>query len=229
MNDLNRLRAEYEARKSRFSGDNRYSLANPSYSFSVQQRRRSLARLLRQFQMDLGLQNRILEIGCGCGGVLDEFQQLDAVPESLFGIDLLFDRLEDAHLRLPAAGISNADGQNLPFPADSFNLVLQYTAFSSVLDPAIKQNMASDMLRVLKHNGSILWYDFWWNPVNRQTRGIKTKEIKQLFQGCSYTFQRITLAPPIARRVIPMAWRFGVFLESLCFLNSHYLAIIHKR
>lgn len=228
MNDLDRLRAEYESRKSRFPGDDRYSLANRAYAFAIQQRQRSLLKLLRKLdQVDLSNKD-ILEIGCGSGGVLDEFCKLGVKSESIYGIDLLFDRLEVAHQRLPAAGISNADGQNLPFPEDSFDLVLQYTAFSSILDPLIKKNMAADILRVLKQGGSIIWYDFWWNPTNRQTRGITPREITKLFPNCKSRFSKITLAPPIARRVVPISWKLAAFLESVTFMNSHYLAIIKK-
>jgi len=143
-------------------------------------------------------------------------------------VDLLFNRLPEANHKLPLAGLSCADGQHLPFPAASFDFVLQYTAFSSVLDPAIKNQMATEMLRVLKPQGIIIWYDFWLNPGNPQTRGIRPAEIRQLFPGCTYYFHKITLAPPLARRVVPVSWGFATFLESLKFLNSHYLTIITK-
>jgi hypothetical protein len=48
----------------------------------------------------------------------------------------------------------------------------------------------------------ILRYDFRLNPTNPQTRGIRPKEIKRLFPGCAFEFHKITLAPPLARRII---------------------------
>ena len=42
---------------------------------------------------------------------------------------------------------------------------------------------------------------FWLNPTNPQTRGVRPAEIRQLFPGCSFKFERITLAPPITRRL----------------------------
>ena len=42
--------------------------------------------------------------------------------------------------------------------------------------------MAEEMVRVLrKPDGLIVWYDFWLNPTNKQTRGIRPTEIKKLF------------------------------------------------
>jgi SAM-dependent methyltransferase len=143
-------------------------------------------------------------------------------------IDLLHDRLHNAHQQLPGSKFTNADGQSLPFSANEFDLLLQFTAFSSILDPRIKRNMADEMLRVLKPDGAILWYDFWWNPTNPHTAGIKPKEIKAFFPGCNITLRKITLAPPIARRVVPLSWPLALVLESLKIFNSHYLAVIKK-
>jgi len=82
------------------------------------------------------------------------------------------------------------------------------------------------MLRVVNGHGMILWYDFWLNPTNPQTRGIRPGEIKRLFPNCRYEFHRITLAPPIARRIVPISWMLALFLENLKIFNTHYLVAI---
>ena len=82
------------------------------------------------------------------------------------------------------------------------------------------------MMRVVKAGGLILSYDFWLNPTNPQTRGIRPSEIRRLFPGCRFEFQRITLAPPIARRSVPISWLLSAFLEKLSLFNSHYLVAI---
>ena len=104
------------------------------------------------------------------------------------------------------------------------------TAISSILDPQIRRNICAELLRVLrspdlgsgKPGGMILWYDFWLNPVNPQTRGVRPAEIKRLFPNCSFEFHKITLAPPIARRVVPVSWILAYGLERLAIFNSHY-------
>jgi hypothetical protein len=69
----------------------------------------------------------------------------------------------------------------------------------------------------------------WLNPANPQTRGIRPVEIRRLFPGCHFTFERITLAPPIARRLASFSWGLCMFLESLKIFNiipfgdTHYL------
>jgi SAM-dependent methyltransferase len=232
--DIARLRDEYEDRKNRLAGSDLYSWFNPSNLFAVHQRQRSVLEVLKSHgYADLG-QFSILEMGCGGGGVLTEFLNFGALPEKLYGVDLLPDRLLHAYHRLSGSNFANADGQALPFPAQAFDLVLQYTALSSILDPEVRRNIGADMLRVLrspdpvsgKTGGMILSYDFWLNPVNRQTRGITPAEIQRLFPNCSYEFHRITLAPPIARRLVPISWGLCLFLESLKIFNTHYLVAI---
>jgi ubiquinone/menaquinone biosynthesis C-methylase UbiE len=226
--DLTRLRQEYKHRELNEAGKNLYSYFYDPYAFAVFQSQRILLGMLKKNNLHSLQGLRILEVGCGSGGVLLEYLTLGANPGMLFGIDLLFDRLEEAHRRILRAGIGCADGQDLPCISHSFDLVMQYTAFSSVLDSSIKEQMAKEMLRVLKPDGMIIWYDFWLNPTNKQTLGIRPNEIKHLFPNCSFQFKKITLAPPIARRIVPVSWGLALFLESLKVMNSHYLTIIKK-
>jgi len=64
------------------------------------------------------------------------------------------------------------------------------------------------------------------NPTNRQTRGIRLAEVFRLFPNRKIVYNKITLAPPVARRIIPVSWGLGLMLESVKVLNTHYLAII---
>ena len=226
IDDLDRLRSEYAERERKFSGSDIYSVFNPSNLFMVQQRQRNILRLLRRKGYFPLTGKSLLEIGCGGGGVLTEFLTYGARPQNLFGVDLLLDRLCEAGQRLPGSHFCNADGQQLPFPAQTFELILQFTALSSILDPDIRRTVGNEMLRVLKPSGLILWYDFWLNPTNLQTHGMRPGEIKRLFPRCRFEFHRITLAPPVARRLVHSSWGLCLFLESLKVFNTHYLVLI---
>ena len=226
MGELDRIHLEYEDRKRRLAGSDIYSHFNPSYLFMIQERQRAVLDSLKRAGF-LALPNlKMLEIGCGGGRVLAEYLSLGVPSSHMYGVDLLPDRLADAHNWLPGSGFANADGQYLPFPAQSFDLVIQYTAISSILDPDIRRNVCADMLRVVKPGGLILSYDFWLNPANPQTRGLRPSEIRRLFPGCRFTFDRITLAPPIARRLVRVSWLFCAFLEKVRIFNTHYLVSI---
>jgi hypothetical protein len=86
------------------------------------------------------------------------------------------------------------------------------------------------MLRVVKPDGLILWFDFRVNnPRNRNVRAIDPAEIHSLFPNCDIRLRSVTLAPPLARAVVPISWIAAGLLEKVPFLRTHYLGIIHKR
>lgn len=227
--DLDRMRHEYDRRAIDDHFEELYSYDNPSYLFMLNQRKLALESLLDSIGFAGLNTKRILEVGCGSGGVLLEFSNYGAREDNLTGIDILCDRLSVAKSRIPLSKFFCADGQNLPFLDGYFDIGLQYTAFSSILDRNVKQRMAAEMQRVIKNNGLIIWYDFWLNPLNTQTEGITPKEIRKLFFRSEIHFKKITLAPPIARRIVPISRNLAVFFESLRIFNSHYLVIIRNQ
>jgi SAM-dependent methyltransferase len=225
--DLERLRAEYADRERRFAESDRYSLSNPANLFLVQQRQRAVLGMLRRQGIHPLEGRRVLELGCGEGGVLLEFLVFGALPSRLHGTDLLRERVRRGRTRLPHVPLTCGDGQSLPYAAGAFDLVVQYTVFSSILDDEVRANLAGEMLRVLRRpGGMILWYDFWLNPLNEHTRGIRRAEVRRLFPNCRLTFQRTTLAPPLTRRLVNLGWGVCYLLERLALFNTHYLVSI---
>lgn len=224
--DLVRLKNEYSRREHNPGATDLYSLFNLASLYSVQQRQREVLQILLSqgfYPLDT---KRILDLGCGRGNVLLEFLGLGALPSRLSGFDLLHYRLVDAKAKLPTVSLACGDGQDLPYRSHMFDLIVQYTVFTSILDSQVKHNIAREMVRVLNPNGLILWYDFWLNPINPQTQGIRPKEIRQLFPDCKIQLRRVTLAPPLARRLVGISWTLCSLLEKLKVFNSHYLATI---
>ena len=125
--------------------------------------------------------------------------------------------------------IERGNAADLRFADGSFDVVFQFTVFTSILDPDLKRKVATEMVRVLKHDGLIVWYDFHINnPSNPDVRGVKKPEIVELFLGCTVSLRRLTLAPPIARLVAPYSWITCELLEALPWLRTHYLGAIRK-
>jgi hypothetical protein len=94
----------------------------------------------------------------------------------------------------------------------------------------MKQQVASEMLRVVRRDGLILWYDYHVNnPWNPDVQGIKKREISCLFAGCDIDLRRVTLAPPLARWIAPRSWLLAYLLEKIPLLCTHYIGIIRKR
>jgi ubiquinone/menaquinone biosynthesis C-methylase UbiE len=101
---------------------------------------------------------------CGTDYWLREFIKWGTRPESITGANLLSECVVEALRRLPeAVRIQCGNAAKLAFPTETFDLKLQSTVYSSVLDPAMKEQVASEMLRVVKEDGLVLWYDYHIN------------------------------------------------------------------
>ena len=222
-----RIQAVY-ARRQR--GDFRYSWFNPGHVFQYQELERRMLVALEQHGLASLDTMKIFEIGCGTGYGLREFIKWGARPQNVTGVDLLSDRVAIARQLCPEGiRIECGSATKLGFSDGCFDLVLQSTVFSSVLDPSIRQQIASEMLRVVKADGIILWYDFHVNnPGNPDVRGMNKREIFRLFPGCQIELQRITLAPPLARLLAPYSLMACSLLEGFKVFNTHYLGVIRK-
>jgi len=89
-------------------------------------------------------------------GVLRDFIKYGATPENLYGIDLLSDRMETAKRLSPHLNFYLGSATELPFEDEFFDIVMQFTVFTSVLDTEMKQKIAKEMFRVLKLEGIII-------------------------------------------------------------------------
>ncbi len=225
--DVERVKSAYSARTAdQAMLDRKYSTLNPAYLFAIHSRQRALAKVLSEHGIARFDGLRVLEVGCGIGDGLPDFLFHGLRPSQLHGSELIPDRVAVARSKYPSLPFTCADGRNLPYRDGSFDIVCQYTVLSSVLDDGIKAAIAKDMIRVTKRGGVIVWYDFWLNPVNPQTKGIRKPEIRRLFPGCSIRFHKVTLAPPLTRMIVPLSKNVAGILESLRMANTHYMAAI---
>ncbi|PXW93551.1 methyltransferase family protein [Sphaerotilus hippei] len=204
----------------------RYSLLQPDVWQTVQERQRVLLRRLRrQGWTDLA-QRRVVEVGCGSGGNLLEFLRMGFRPEHLTGLELLPERHAQARQVLPGSvALHLGDASVAPIADGSCDLVFQATVFSSLLDDGFQRQLAGAMWRWLKPGGAVLWYDFTVdNPHNRDVRGVPLRRVRELFPQAVVQATRVTLAPPIARRVCALhPGLYGVF-NALPPLRTHVLA-----
>jgi ubiquinone/menaquinone biosynthesis C-methylase UbiE len=229
MDELNRIRAEYARRSRDPRLQGRYSLARPDVLFTMQLRERAILQMLSQAGFAPLSRFDVLELGCGDGGVLLDLLRWGADPSRLNGCDLLPDRTGQARLRLPAAtSLAVADGGALPYPAARFDLVVSFTVFTSVLDEELRGRIAREMWRVVPVGGAILWYDFRFQGRNSAVRAIHPREVRMLFPRGIFSHRRVTLAPPITRRLAARVWLGCEALARLPWLRTHDLILIRK-
>ncbi len=208
----------------------RYSHFNPGSLFLYQQRERDLLNLLKREGLSHLSGLKVLDLGCGHGMWLCDLVRYGARPADLAGTDIIGERLESARALSPNMLLALADGAGLPFRAGSFDLVLQATVMTSVLDPEVRRRMAREMLRVLKPGGAVIWYDFRYdNPWNRDVNGIRIGTIRELFPACRIAMRTTTLLPPLARALAPAGRWWCELLSLLPPFRTHYIGTIRPK
>lgn len=171
----------------------------------------------------------ILEVGCGSGHVLAGLEELGARREQLHGVDLLQGRVDEARAANPDLDIRQANAERLPFADASFDLLLLFVVFSSILDPAMQQNVAGECARVLRSGGYVLWYDFRYdNPSNRHVRGVSRADVERLFPGFAFSRRTLTVVPQVARRLGPLTEIAYPVLAAVPPLRTYYMGLLRK-
>lgn len=227
--ELEAIERRYARRRcERMAG--RYDPLDPANLLLAQERERCLVTWLRNCGLGRSADIRLLEIGCGNGANLLQFLRLGFSPENLVGNELLAERVAEARRRLPASiAVLQGNAAELEFPTGAFDVVLQSTVFTSILDENLQAELARRMWNLVRAGGGVLWYDFIYdNPRNRDVRGVPVARIRELFPGSDLNVSRLTLAPPIARRVTRLNPGLYTLFNCLPWLRTHVLCWIRK-
>lgn len=226
--ETDEVRSRYERRKSAVESD-RYSPLNPAVWQSMHERQRVMLQLFAELGITNFADTKLVEVGSGTGGNLLEFLRLGFQPGNLIGIELLEDRAMQANKVLPAGVVRSGDANSANMPPASQDIVFQSVVFSSLLDDDFQSELAARMWQWVKPGGGVLWYDFIYNnPNNPDVRGVPVKRIRELFPGSKMIVRRVTLAPPIARRVCGIHPALYSILNAFPFLRTHVLCWIQK-
>jgi len=229
MDEHQRILKAYQTRQGR-TRERFFGYENLAHVCRIHERHRETLRFLHITGYHPLSDLHILDVGCGDGNMLRQFLQWGAQPEQLAGIELRPEPVHKANYLNPNLDVRCGSATNLPWSDASFDLVCQHTVFTSILDPTMKQQIATEMSRVLRPGGAVLWYDFIYNnPRNPDVCGVKPGEIRQLFPGFQAYLRRITLVPFIARRLpkitLPVLYPL---LASIPLLRTHCLGLLVK-
>lgn len=227
--ELERIKAVYRHKMQPGFSD-RYSLSQPGELYMMQHREQAILRILRRANLTQLANLRVLEVGCGRGKTLADWTRWGALQSNLCGIDLMEPFIREAAELLPQAMLLVGSAGQLPFPDRSFDIVTQFTVFTSILDEAMRHAVAAEIQRVLKPHGAVLWYDFRYpNPRNPDVRPVRLRDVRMLFRGWTADVVTTTLLPPVARPLARLSFAACNFLESaLPPLRSHYLILLKR-
>jgi SAM-dependent methyltransferase len=225
MDEIHRIIERYEKREK--EGIDRQQAQFPVFRrFMKTEREKVYEQVIRKYMKNVA-DAKIIEVGAGDGSNLEFFKTVGFQPENIYANELIPRKAESLKTLLTDSFVHEGNALNLPF-SDDFDICFQSTVFTSIFDDDLKRKLADKMLDMLKPGGIILWYDFTFNnPGNKDVKGITKREIKILFPGAAdITFIRVTLAPPIGRRV----GRLYPLINFLFpFLRSHVIAVIKKK
>ncbi len=218
----------------------------PSYVWRAGQERR--------LQMILSaarerIRGDILENGCGVGMYV---KHLAPFGGKIFGLEFDFERTSQAAQHAPR--ILNAAGEKLPFPANSFDLILSHEVIEHVQDD--KQALR-EMIRTLRPKGRLILFcpnrgypfethGIYWrkkyhfgnipfvNYLPRKWRNLlvphveiyTSKDLEQLFNGLPVRFVEKRIIFGAYDNIIARLGRFGKLLRAtLQFLEKTPLRI----
>ena len=170
--DINRLVEYYKWREKNIK---LWTLLNPYSLFLNQNYERILLRKLNKYISNF-MDTKILDVGCGTGLLLANYIRYGASLKNLYGIDLLDQRIAQAKESYPNINFLIGDASKLPYDDNVFDLVIQNTVFSSILDDKKRHDIASEMIRTTKENGIIVWYDAKTSRLNTNNFKAITKK-----------------------------------------------------
>src|SRR5207245_11680153 len=131
--EVDRLRQVYEQYAAYGFGEAKWSSANRGNQAIQRERQLKTRELLERSGFLPLTDRRILDVGCGTGEQLGLFMDWGARAGNLFGVDLIPDRIRTAKLNFPRITFQLANAESLPFGGGSFDLVVAFTVFTSIL------------------------------------------------------------------------------------------------
>ncbi len=223
-----RLREAYAGRE---AVNPRRQWSQWDHVFLEQERERRLIALLWKAGLMPLTNKTVLEVGCGSGAKIRDLIKWGAMPDRVAGVDLLPEAIANAQRLLPAeVTLQCCNAAELPHADHTFDIVAQFTMFSSILESPLRRKAAAEMLRVLKRDGTIIWCDLLMdNPWNKTVKGIDKKELRELFPHCSFDLERADLAGPLVRSVASLSWTGSHLLSHIPWLCVQYIGVIQPR
>jgi len=122
-----------------------------------------LKRFLEWYEQNYGSpgEKKILDVGCGGGGMLEFFTENGFQTENATGIDLSEIRILRASQQHPGIRFVCANGIHFDLQPETFDLITTFDMLSHFSAKEDLINSLANMHRHLAKNGILLWYDIY--------------------------------------------------------------------
>lgn len=164
----------------------------------------------------------VLDVGCGTGWLLETLAHHNPAL-ALYGVDLLADRVDAAHRRVPSARVTQGSALALPAATASVDAVTFITVLSSLRGRSDRRAALAEARRVVRPGGVVVVWEPRVPTPNRRTCHVPVREVREALAPCSLARRSITLLPPLARR-LPSARAYAV-LSQVSALRTHRLIV----
>lgn len=205
---------------------NTYHPRNPIGELFNEHNRHVLIEALNHLEIELSGQ-RILDVGCGYGNWLRSFVDIGAEADKCFGIDLSASRIDVARQKNSLINYQEQSLFSLPFNESDFDIVFQSVVFSSILDTTSRIACATEMKRVLKNNGLLIWLDLI-HTKSPELHAFKKSEVHELFTDLKLVYQK-KVQPSYFRRVNGRFAPFSRFLSEICDWGCESMIMIFRK
>lgn len=223
----------------RYEGDAqwraRYSVFRPEVLLERQNLERAQLRALARAGLSERIGTaRVLDIGGGTGSFVLSLLRWGASPQNITLNELFEPRLERAREMLPVGvKFAGGDAAALDHTHDGqYDIVAANTVLSSILDEQARTRLLQRMFELLAPGGVVLIYDFTFNnPNNKSVCRVPKAFFRSVLPDAPMHFQRLTLAPPLSRRLarIPLCGEALLHVCNLPPLRTHLLTLIQKK
>ena len=222
---LERIRATYR-RYDATGHARRWDRSNPGEAILSSQARDRVLDILAS--VAAGHQLRVLDLGCGDGSLAAASRNC-GIDTDWVGVDIREDAIELAREHDSQATFMVSSADSLDFPDASFDVVIAAVLFSSLPTGALEDATAAEIARVLKPGGHLIWYDMRYpSPANPAVHPVPRSRLRRLFPNWPAELSTVTLIPPLARRLGPLADRGYPLLHRVGWLRSHLVGRLRR-
>lgn len=224
MNDIDRIKEVYKNRKE----GSIYSFLNLEVMYETFLRQKIIARYFQKNGFARVIDDlKLLDVGCGFGDSILEFQRMGFSQKNITGIELMEDRYTLASTRLNST-ITIINGDLIECELEyKYDVVYVSLVFSSLLSDSLRLAFANRIKSLLALDGVLIVYDFVLdNPSNSDVKAFTLSDLKTYFPEFHIESSRTTIIPPISRFVsihLPAA------LPLFKFITSHRVSFLTMR